>query len=164
MDEDGGATLFLGLVALAVAGLRALRPEGRQRWMWGALVAFVLATLIGANNWSDVDNIADQIGTRGVVEIGRGLVLVTLTGVGGAVLSFLDARGMMRSSTTLPAWVARASAPSVAAPAGGTGLAQSAPEAAAPGAQAAGACEACGAPFRPGARFCGSCGATVAGA
>ena len=35
MDEDGGVTLFLGLVALAIAGLRVLRPEGRQRWMWG---------------------------------------------------------------------------------------------------------------------------------
>ena len=130
----------------------------------GALVAFVLATLIGANNWSDLSSVSNQINVRGVVEVGWGLVLVTLAGAAGAVLSFVDARGMMRSQTTLPAWVARAPALSTAAPPQPTGSGQSSTVADAPATESAGACEACGAAFRPGARFCGSCGATVAGA
>jgi len=149
-DGDGVLTLLLGIAALVVSGVRTARPDQWRRAGWVAVVSFGLAALIGAYDWSNVSDVAGQTG--GLVEVGWGLVVMTLAAVAGGVCALID---MVRARQAAGAF----------APAG-YGVSATAPVPAAIDRGPAGAaertahfCGACGAGLKRGARFCDSCGA-----
>ena len=86
LDPDRGLiTLALGIVA---AGLIGLRFKGSRRVsLFAASLAFDLIALDGIVDWADVSRIGDG-GTLTVeVSAGWGLMLVTVAGIVGAVLT-----------------------------------------------------------------------------
>ena len=85
-DGDGALTLILGLIATVVALIALLRPSRRLRSPITLFVCFGLSALIGVLDWSDLSRVAEDE-ERVAIEVGWGLVVMTLAAAAGAILS-----------------------------------------------------------------------------
>jgi hypothetical protein len=90
-DGDGIITLLLGVAAGFFTIVRLARPGPGVGMMALAGLALLAAGVIGAIDWNDVAGITSETEEYGdLVQVGWGLVLMTIAGFAGAGLAFVQ--------------------------------------------------------------------------
>jgi hypothetical protein len=94
-DGDGAITLVLGIVAGLLAVVRLARPAVRGV-MFVAGLAFIGAAAVGVWDWADLGRVASDTSDEDSffsfsVQVGWGLIVMTIASIAGAILSAADA-------------------------------------------------------------------------
>jgi hypothetical protein len=103
--SDGAITLVAGIVAGVFTLLRVARPDRRTALMAVAFVAFLVAALLGLIDWLDLrdmvgvtdleqDPFFGEIADDIAVNVGWGLVMLTVSAIAGTFLALADACGL----------------------------------------------------------------------
>lgn len=106
-EVDGRITAWCGVAAVTCLLLLLVAPHRRGLLSTVAMIAFFLAAVIGASDWTSVSQSLRELresGDMGLLraEIGWGLRAVTFGGAGGtllAVLQYMHSRSSRRSIT-----------------------------------------------------------------
>jgi len=89
-DGDGQLTLILSLIAGGCVLARILRRDRRTLLMGIAAACFAISAIVGIYDWYDVETALPENEFGFELEVGWGLVLVTIASIAGVILTGRD--------------------------------------------------------------------------